>query len=43
MLGSDTLKGGIGVSGSDEILMSNNGIMSRLECLVIQNANGVAL
>jgi hypothetical protein len=42
VLGSDALEGGMGVGGSDEALVSNNGIASGSERLVIQNAKGVA-
>jgi hypothetical protein len=41
VLASDALKGGIGVGGSDEVLVSNNGIAPGSERLVIQNAKGV--
>ena len=40
MLGSDALRGPMGVGGSDDILVSNNGIASGSDRRVIQNAKG---
>ena len=42
MLGSEELKGGMGVGGSEVVLVSNIGIASGSERRVIQKANGDA-
>lgn len=40
VLGSDALRGAMGVGGNEDILVSNSGIASGSERRVIQNAKG---